>query len=271
MELYWVSGCGGHLGRHLELHLSAPHLECLPKFFQSPMGPLHGSRVKIRGHDCTQNPLIPRTIQLQSYVTFSNYRRSSPSSLLLLLLRVHCSHTRPRFASLGGWLLECYQQFVSRHDTRNKNTATRVQRRKPSERERLPVSTRLQFSVTKLDCTEESHCIGLPIHCNYQLAHNTGFCRISPSILNRFQPNLQAQQCPKTHVSVHFSSFLAPAVSARFFCHFVRTTVQGIPRLPHTSILWLNKRVSCSYCRCPTSKYLHFSIVGVARFEKPQK
>ena len=25
-----------------------------------------------------------------------------------------------------------------------------------------------------------------------------------------------------------------------FFCHFVRTTVQGIPRLPHTSILGLN-------------------------------
>ena len=28
MELYWV-----YIGRHLELHLSAPHLECLPKFF----------------------------------------------------------------------------------------------------------------------------------------------------------------------------------------------------------------------------------------------
>ena len=35
-------------------------------------------------------------------------------------------------------------------------------------------------------------CIGLPIHCNYQLAHYSGFCRISPSILNRFTPNLQA-------------------------------------------------------------------------------
>jgi len=34
--------------------------------------------------------------------------------------------------------------------------------------------------------------IGLPIHCNYQLAHYTGFCRIYRSILNRFQPNLQA-------------------------------------------------------------------------------
>ena len=31
-----------------------------------------------------------------------------------------------------------------------------------------------------------------PIHCNYQLAHYSGFCRISPSILNRFKPNLQA-------------------------------------------------------------------------------
>jgi len=33
MELYWVQGCSGHLGRHLELHLSAPNLECLSKFF----------------------------------------------------------------------------------------------------------------------------------------------------------------------------------------------------------------------------------------------
>jgi len=31
-----------------------------------------------------------------------------------------------------------------------------------------------------------------PIHCNYQFVHYSGFCRISPSILNRFQPNLQA-------------------------------------------------------------------------------
>jgi len=31
-----------------------------------------------------------------------------------------------------------------------------------------------------------------PIHCNYSLAHYSGFCRISPSILNRFKPNLQA-------------------------------------------------------------------------------
>ena len=36
------------------------------------------------------------------------------------------------------------------------------------------------------------YCIGLPIHCNYQLAHYSGFCRISPSVLNRFKRNLQA-------------------------------------------------------------------------------
>jgi len=39
---------------------------------------------------------------------------------------------------------------------------------------------------------KSNYCIGLPIHCNYQLAHYSGFCRISPSILNRFKPNLQA-------------------------------------------------------------------------------
>ena len=32
-----------------------------------------------------------------------------------------------------------------------------------------------------------------PIHCNYQLAHYSFFCRLSPSILNRFKPTLQAQ------------------------------------------------------------------------------
>ena len=31
-----------------------------------------------------------------------------------------------------------------------------------------------------------------PIHCNYQFVHYSVFCRISPSILNRFKPNLQA-------------------------------------------------------------------------------
>ena len=39
--------------------------------------------------------------------------------------------------------------------------------------------------------TLHNNCIGLPIHCNYQLAHYSGFCRISRSVLNRFQPNLQ--------------------------------------------------------------------------------
>jgi len=34
-------------------------------------------------------------------------------------------------------------------------------------------------------------CIGLPIHCNYHLAHYSGFCRISRSILNRFNLNLK--------------------------------------------------------------------------------
>jgi len=28
--------------------------------------------------------------------------------------------------------------------------------------------------------------------CNYQFVHYSGFCRISPSILNRFTPNLKA-------------------------------------------------------------------------------
>jgi len=35
-------------------------------------------------------------------------------------------------------------------------------------------------------------CIGLPIHCNYHVGHYSGFSRISPSILNRFTPSLQA-------------------------------------------------------------------------------
>jgi len=51
---------------------------------------------------------------------------------------------------------------------------------------------------------------------------------------------------PKKHVSVHFSSFLAQAVSehgaaATFvFCHVVPVTMYRTPRLPHTSIHWLN-------------------------------
>jgi len=35
-------------------------------------------------------------------------------------------------------------------------------------------------------------CIGLPIHCNYHVGHYSGFSRLSPSILNRFTPKLQA-------------------------------------------------------------------------------
>jgi len=38
-----------------------PHIwNVYPSFFQSPMGPLQGSRVKIRGHDCTQDPPVPQ-------------------------------------------------------------------------------------------------------------------------------------------------------------------------------------------------------------------
>ena len=65
-----------------------------------------------------------------------------------------------------------------------------------------------QMSITLFD-----YCISLPIHCNYQLAHYSSFCRISRSILNRFQPHLQVQQCAIKHVSVNFSSFIAQAVS----------------------------------------------------------
>ena len=48
---------------------------------------------------------------------------------------------------------------------------------------------------------------------------------------------------PKTRLRAFFS-FLAQAVSehgaAATFFQGVPVTVQGIPRLPHTSILWLN-------------------------------
>ena len=71
------------------------------------------------------------------------------------------------------------------------------------------------------------------------------FARISPAIINRFQQNLQAQQCAIKHVFVIFSSFLAQAVSeygaaATFVCHGMSVTVQRIPRLLHTSIICLN-------------------------------
>ena len=49
---------------------------------------------------------------------------------------------------------------------------------------------------------------------------------------------------PKTRLRAFFELFSSSGFRARrrrdFFCHFVRTTVQRIPRLPHTSILWLN-------------------------------
>ena len=49
----------------------------------------------------------------------------------------------------------------------------------------------LQTELTVLGINA-NYYIGLPIHCNNQLAHYTSFCQISRSILNRFQPNLQA-------------------------------------------------------------------------------
>ena len=70
-------------------------------------------------------------------------------------------------------------------------------------------------------------CIGLPIHCNYQLAHYSGFCRISPSILNRFKPNLQAQftSVPKTRLRDFLELLSSSGFRAQrrhdFFCHFV--------------------------------------------------
>jgi len=55
----------------------------------------------------------------------------------------------------------------------------------------LPVRQRVMFIVA---CLVHQSLLyrPKPIHCNYQLAHYSGFCRISPSILNRFKPNLQA-------------------------------------------------------------------------------
>jgi len=59
------------------------------------------------------------------------------------------------------------------------------------------------------------NCIGLPIHCNYQLAHYSGFCRISPSIkiLNRFKPNLQV--CQKTRLPEFFELLTSSGFRAR--------------------------------------------------------
>lgn len=58
-----------------------PHIwNVYPSFFQSPMGPLQGSKVKIRGHMIAhRTPLSPRTIpQIHglvywSYVDFSKH------------------------------------------------------------------------------------------------------------------------------------------------------------------------------------------------------
>jgi len=56
-----------------------------------------------------------------------------------------------------------------------------------------------------------------PIHCNYQLVHYSGFCRISPSILNRFTPNLQAQYivCHKTRLRAFLELFSSSGFRAR--------------------------------------------------------
>ena len=58
-----------------------PHIwNVYPSFFQSPMGPLHGSRVKIRGHIiahyCTLYPLSPRTITYRAKSKAAFYYRA---------------------------------------------------------------------------------------------------------------------------------------------------------------------------------------------------
>ena len=49
-NLMIVKISGGHLGRHLELQLFAPYVKVATSFFKATLGPLQGSRVKIRGH-----------------------------------------------------------------------------------------------------------------------------------------------------------------------------------------------------------------------------
>ena len=64
-----------------------------------------------------------------------------------------------------------------------------------SQRDCMAVSREVVHARLALDYLQviaPAHCIGLPIHCNHQLAHYSGFWRISLSILNRFTPNLQA-------------------------------------------------------------------------------
>ena len=50
----------------------------------------------------------------------------------------------------------------------------------------------LKRKAVTFNTNRASNCIGLPIHCNYHVGHYSGFSRISPSILDRFTPNLQA-------------------------------------------------------------------------------
>ena len=58
MELYWAAILDAILN-----YTFLPHIwNVYPSFFQSPMGPLHGSRVKIRGRMIAhRTPLSPRT------------------------------------------------------------------------------------------------------------------------------------------------------------------------------------------------------------------
>ena len=41
---------GGHLGKHLGIQLTGPYLDSSPKYFKPPSVPIHGSKVKLRGH-----------------------------------------------------------------------------------------------------------------------------------------------------------------------------------------------------------------------------
>jgi len=61
-----------------------------------------------------------------------------------------------------------------------------------NEKGRVKCAATLRVNGQSLSLTFIYHCIGLAIHCNYHVGHYSGFSRISPSILNRFTPNLQA-------------------------------------------------------------------------------
>ena len=58
LEKFWlILWYGGHLGCHLEFHLSVPNLECLPKFFSNLLWvPYTDQQSKLH---CTQDPLSP--------------------------------------------------------------------------------------------------------------------------------------------------------------------------------------------------------------------